>query len=578
MSLLSDIKVKNTIYNNSVGCFITTEDNAVLNDIYYNIEYGTPILNKKVNNLSILNFDDNNTYISSNTNNIVTKLTLNNLSDNSTYKLNYFSDSSYNQYTSYPYINTKLNVFDGFKILGKELGEITDNFTLVINFTMTSVPVTIFQLIPETGIDTKGEIRLNSTNFTNNKVEFGFYNNTNNAIWKTSGGDFSTTRMVNSDNSNTLSIIFSNHNSANNTYTISYDIEFSNGDHNNEVKLGDNIGFNLSSLNWTSIETGDGVTINSLELISEDFRMNDILSSIVYEWNGAGNARYIDNLGNIANVDIVSDSLIPVYETSAGNVINVLEKEISANNFSVSFWNIAQTSPNWRDVIGFTDGNSRIIFERYCDNKKPNQVGNLNIYPSNLYDANNGDATFIPKENWKSTEFQLLTIVCVNGAISGYSNGELVLESGTPINNNLSGFRTEGVLLKYIGIGNSVYANGNSDRNYNQKFADFKVYNTALTPKQVKKLYLSYLNYNKDQRILKNYNLTTPTSYSSEKYVNLNGLQSDTGAILSDGTLIDTKTPYKSSSIIQIKQNNEVKTGFIYKQNVILPVEITNHE
>lgn len=573
MSLLSDIKVTNTIYNNSVGCFITTEDNTSLNDIYYNIEYGTPILNKKTNNLSLLNFEDNNTYISSNIDNIITKLILNNLSNNSIYKLNYFSDSSYNQYISYPYINTKLNTFDGFKILGKEIGEITNNFTLVINFTMTGVPSTIFQLIPETGINTKGEIRLNSNNFTNNNVDFGFYNNTNNAIWKQSGGDFSTTRMVNSDNSNTLSIIFSNYNSTNNTYTISYDIEFSNGDNNNIVKLGDNIGFNLSSLNWTSIDTGDGVIINSLELISEDFRMNDILSSIVYEWDGTGNARYIDNLGNIANVDIVSDSLIPVYETTGGNVINVIEKEISANNFSVSFWNIAQTANNWRDVIGFTDGNSRIIFERYCDNSKPNQVGNLNVYPDKLY-SNNGDATFIPRDYWKSTEFQLLTIVCVNGAISGYSNGELVLESGTPLNNNLTGFRTEGVLLKYIGIGNSVYANGNVDRNLSQKFADFKVYNKALTPKQVKKLYLSYLNYNKEQSILKNYNLTTPANYSSEKYVNLNGLQSDTGTILSDGTLIDIKTPYKSTSIIQIKQNNEVKTGFIYKQNIILPVEI----
>jgi hypothetical protein len=232
----------------------------------------------------------------------------------------------------------------------------------------------------------------------------------------------------------------------------------------------------------------------------------------------------------------------------------------------------------WRDLIGFTDGNSRIIFERYSDNSKPNQVGNLNIYPSYLYDANNKDATFIPRDYWKSTEFQLLTIVCVNGEISAYSNGELVLESGEPINNNLSGFRTEGVLLKYIGIGNSVNTNGNQERKHNQKFADFKVYNTALTPKQVKKLYLSYLNYNKEQNILKNYNLTTPANYSSEKYVNLNGLQSDTGTILSDGTLIDTKTPYKSTSIIQIKQNNEVKTGFIYKQNVILPVEISNHE
>ena len=164
--------------------------------------------------------------------------------------------------------------FNGFKDTKGNVVSWSGTFSITVNFTATSTPGTVFQLLTANGANKAGELRFDSSNWSGNTADFGTYNGDNKATWMETNGDFSSTRVESSDGSksNTLKLTFNDYNAENKTYgSVSYDIIFAGGGHEQYTmykknQWSDDIGFALDELSWTSIATGEGVTINSMTL------------------------------------------------------------------------------------------------------------------------------------------------------------------------------------------------------------------------------------------------------------------------------------------------------------------------
>lgn len=169
--------------------------------------------------------------------------------------------------------NSSDGAFAGFKNTNGDTVTWAGEFAITVNFTATSTPATVFQLLTANGANNAGELRFNSNNWSGNTADFATYNRNNNAAWMKTNGDFSTARVESADGSksNTIKLTFNDYNDDNNTYaSVTYDIIFANGDQQTytmyKQNWSENIGFGMEELAWTSIATGEGVTINSMTL------------------------------------------------------------------------------------------------------------------------------------------------------------------------------------------------------------------------------------------------------------------------------------------------------------------------
>ena len=163
--------------------------------------------------------------------------------------------------------------FNGFKDANGNAVSWSGTFSITLNFTATSTPETVFQLLTANGANKAGELRFYSTQWSGNTADFGTYNRDGNAAWMETNGDFSSARVESSDGtkSNTLKLTFNGYNAENKTYeSVTYDIIFANGDNQtytmHKNQWSDGIGFGLDELSWTSVVTGEGVTMNSMTL------------------------------------------------------------------------------------------------------------------------------------------------------------------------------------------------------------------------------------------------------------------------------------------------------------------------
>ena len=171
--------------------------------------------------------------------------------------------------------NSSEGAFAGFKKTNGDTVTWAGEFSITVNFTATSTPETIFQLLTANGAGKAGEFRFNSNNnWSGNTANFATYKGDDSAVWMATNGDFSNARVVSTDGSksNTIKLTFNGYNDDNNTYaSVSYDIIFANGDQQtytitNTLHSTGAITFGMEELAWTSIATGEGVTINSMTL------------------------------------------------------------------------------------------------------------------------------------------------------------------------------------------------------------------------------------------------------------------------------------------------------------------------
>lgn len=165
--------------------------------------------------------------------------------------------------------NNTGTAFDGFTYSGDTKAVWSGNFSITVNFTATSTPVTVFQLLTANGANKAGELRFNSNNWSGNVANFGTYNGNASATWVNSNGDFSNDRVVSADGSksNTIKLTFDGYNAETKKYSsLKYDIIFANGDQQSWTMNNGNLGFGMDEISWTSLATGDGVTINSMTL------------------------------------------------------------------------------------------------------------------------------------------------------------------------------------------------------------------------------------------------------------------------------------------------------------------------
>ena len=166
--------------------------------------------------------------------------------------------------------NSSDGTFAGFKDASDNVVTFSGNFSLTVSFTASysSVPATFFQIMTADGKDKAGELRWNSNGLSSNKTNMGTYNAANNAIWKNSGGDFSTARLTGGTGENEITFTFSGWNAENKTYTsaIGYTITFANGDVSTNTFDGGAVGFGLDAITWTQIDSGSGITVTGMTL------------------------------------------------------------------------------------------------------------------------------------------------------------------------------------------------------------------------------------------------------------------------------------------------------------------------
>ena len=166
--------------------------------------------------------------------------------------------------------NSSDGTFAGFKDTNGNVVTFSGNFSLTVSFTASysSVPATFFQIMTADGKDKAGELRWNGNGLSSNKTNMGTYNAANNAIWKNSGGDFSTARLTGGTGENEITFTFSGWNAENKTYTsaIGYTITFANGDVSTNTFDGGAVGFGLDAITWTQIDSGSGITVTGMTL------------------------------------------------------------------------------------------------------------------------------------------------------------------------------------------------------------------------------------------------------------------------------------------------------------------------
>ena len=166
--------------------------------------------------------------------------------------------------------NSSDGTFAGFKDASDNVVTFSGNFSLTVSFTASysSVPATFFQIMTADGKDKAGELRWNGNGLSSNKTNMGTYNAANNAIWKNSGGDFSTARLTGGTGENEITFTFSGWNAENKTYTsaIGYTITFANGDVSTNTFDGGAVGFGLDAITWTQIDSGSGITVTGMTL------------------------------------------------------------------------------------------------------------------------------------------------------------------------------------------------------------------------------------------------------------------------------------------------------------------------
>ena len=166
--------------------------------------------------------------------------------------------------------NSSDGTFAGFKDTNGNVVTFSGNFSLTVSFTASysSVPATFFQIMTADGKDKAGELRWNGNGLSSNKTNMGTYNAANNAIWKNSGGDFSTARLTGGTGENEITFTFSGWNAENKTYTssIGYTITFANGDVSTNTFDGGAVGFGLEAITWTQIDSGSGITVTGMTL------------------------------------------------------------------------------------------------------------------------------------------------------------------------------------------------------------------------------------------------------------------------------------------------------------------------
>ncbi|MGN0887121.1 MAG: PEP-CTERM sorting domain-containing protein [Candidatus Spyradenecus sp.] len=168
--------------------------------------------------------------------------------------------------------NSSDGTFAGFKDTNGNVVTFSGDFSLTVKFTATftstSIPANIFKLMTANGADQPGELRWNSNSLGANKTNLGMYNAANNAYWKNSGGDFSTTRLTGGTGENEITFTFSGWNADAKTYAnaIGYTITFANGDVSTNTFDGGAVGFGLDAITWTQMSSGEGIAVTGMTL------------------------------------------------------------------------------------------------------------------------------------------------------------------------------------------------------------------------------------------------------------------------------------------------------------------------
>ena len=151
--------------------------------------------------------------------------------------------------------------FSGFKKTDGTAASLVGDFSLTINFTVSSFEAPsdahrFFGLVPATGEDKLGELRINTSG---NAYQFGLYTGTN-ANWSTWEADLTGDKMT--SGTNTLTLNFTDRTETG-AYTLSATMLFANGSQvtyststsawgNNELPY------------WTSISSIDTVTVTGM--------------------------------------------------------------------------------------------------------------------------------------------------------------------------------------------------------------------------------------------------------------------------------------------------------------------------
>lgn len=201
----------------------------------------------------------------------------------------------------------------------------------------------------------------------------------------------------------------------------------------------------------------------------------------VYTWDGEGGEA----------VDTIYGKR--VYSVSS-NVINTvdLNLNVSANNFTFSYWSKMTDGARWRNYAGFSDGvetsGGGLMIQKSSDTT-------INVYGSGaannkipLGDDGNGCRFTL------SSSYQLLTFVSLDGTLKVYVDGVLKAETTPIAEDGWANFSSD-TPMKYFGLGIAPNTRGGSAGNgYIPAYiADARIYNQALTSEQVSELYNSYV-------------------------------------------------------------------------------------
>ena len=218
-----------------------------------------------------------------------------------------------------------------------------------------------------------------------------------------------------------------------------------------------------------------------------------VLPDPVYTWDGADGTATGEKIYG-KTVYSVTDK---VFDADSG-----ISGGVPAKNFTFSMWTKKSSSPNWRDVCGFSDSTHQFKLEE-------NTNGGLYVYGSAHGLNTDSDPKFIPAADFSSSALQLLTVVQENGIVKGYINGALkmtTLESTAWAN-----LKSDTATMKWFAWGCSPSTSGGVDRNLTISAADVRIYNVALTAEQVAAQYAAY----EESITLETATLSTDVAFSS---------------------------------------------------------------
>ncbi len=164
---------------------------------------------------------------------------------------------------------------------------------------------------------------------------------------------------------------------------------------------------------------------------------------------------------------------------TVSSVFDLTESSIPAKSFTLSFWAKAHGNP-WKCYTGFADSSAALQFQR-----TGSESGLLVYSGANCSVSQTSGSQDI---GLSSNELKLLTIVHYCGSVKVYVNGE---EKVVYAITNWANLTADGTTMPYFALGEAPKIDGTAtgNRNCSPTIADCRIYNTALTAKQVSDLF-----------------------------------------------------------------------------------------